>query len=319
MLEKEILGQKTIPELPQLNELIESLPPPVNIQIDPNKRAIILEGKRHNMQNTPHLYMWTVLTLFAEHPQELVSAEDIKRLGYNAGYTGKPEKFVPRVIVHLREILSDDRKNSQIIIGFPPREPKGYFLNAQVEWVNANKKDISPTLVNAIPFETLYEKYWNRVKWYLLKRVGDEDLAEDLAQDIFEKALGAWQNFKSDCNPYAEAAWVFRIAHNRLVSHWRQKTPETSLEKEPNYQEDFQATNVAFDDPQRQIDLMEEIELLQKGLSQLTKYQRTVLLLVAEGENAASIKDIIGAISKEAVREAISQGRKRLRTLMKEI
>lgn len=312
MQEKEIF-RKTIP--------VENLPPPVNIQIDPKNKAIILEGKEHNIRNTPHLYTWTVLTLFAEHPQELVSTEDIKRLLYNAGYTGKPER-VSSFVGNLREILSDDRKNPQTIIGLPAREPKEYFLNAHVEWVNADKKDISPTLVNAIPFETLYEKYWNRVKWYLLNRVRNETLAEDLAQDVFQNALGAWQNFKSNGNPYAEEAWVFKIAHNLFVDHYRKDkgNVETSLEERLNWEDylgDFQATYVASD-PQRQIELNAEIELLENSLSQLTEYQRTILLLVGEGENAKSIKKIIGATSEGAVREAISHARKRLRALMKD-
>src|SRR5437762_937157 len=71
----------------------------------------------------------------------------------------------------------------------------------------------------------LYDAYLPRLYRYCLSRVGNETDAEDLAEEIFLKVLGAidgfqWQPVGPDQRvPFA--AWLFRIAHNHVVSFHR--------------------------------------------------------------------------------------------------
>ncbi|MDA0351683.1 MAG: sigma-70 family RNA polymerase sigma factor [Chloroflexi bacterium] len=71
----------------------------------------------------------------------------------------------------------------------------------------------------------LYDAYVARLYRYCLARVGNETDAEDLAEEIFIKALGAIGGFEwrdlgsSDRSPFG--AWLFRIAHNHVASHHR--------------------------------------------------------------------------------------------------
>lgn len=73
----------------------------------------------------------------------------------------------------------------------------------------------------------LYDAYVARLYRYCLVRVGNETDAEDLAEEIFIKALGAigrfeWRNLgSSDRSPFG--AWLFRIAHNHVASHHRRQ------------------------------------------------------------------------------------------------
>ncbi len=71
----------------------------------------------------------------------------------------------------------------------------------------------------------LYDAYLTRLYRYCLARVGNETDAEDLAEEIFLKVLGAIDGFEwrtiGDGTRSPFAAWIFRIAHNHVVSHHR--------------------------------------------------------------------------------------------------
>ena len=65
----------------------------------------------------------------------------------------------------------------------------------------------------------IYDWYLPRVYRYVLARLGDITEAEDLTEDIFLRMLGAIGEYKSTRVPFS--AWLFRIAHNQVVSHYR--------------------------------------------------------------------------------------------------
>lgn len=74
----------------------------------------------------------------------------------------------------------------------------------------------------------LYDAYVGRLYRYCLARVSNETDAEDLAEEIFLKVLGAIEGFEwrdiggGERSPFA--AWLFRIAHNHVVSFHRRAT-----------------------------------------------------------------------------------------------
>jgi RNA polymerase sigma-70 factor (ECF subfamily) len=65
----------------------------------------------------------------------------------------------------------------------------------------------------------VYESYMPRVYRYVLARVGNVAEAEDLTEDILLKVLGGISGFRWQAVPFS--AWLFRIAHNQLVSYFR--------------------------------------------------------------------------------------------------
>src|ERR1051326_6757553 len=65
-------------------------------------------------------------------------------------------------------------------------------------------------------FEELYARYSPRVFGYLFQRLnGDAEEAEDLTADVFARVYEKIGAFQPQGAPLS--AWVFRIAHNRLV------------------------------------------------------------------------------------------------------
>jgi len=66
---------------------------------------------------------------------------------------------------------------------------------------------------------TLYNRYFPRVYRYMLVRTGNVGDAEDLAEEVFIRVLDALERFEWRQVPFS--AWLFRIAHNAVVSHQR--------------------------------------------------------------------------------------------------
>ena len=65
----------------------------------------------------------------------------------------------------------------------------------------------------------LYTLYFPRVYRYILARTGNTYDAEDLAEEVFMKVLEAIDRFQWREAPFS--AWLFRIAHNALISQRR--------------------------------------------------------------------------------------------------
>lgn len=81
----------------------------------------------------------------------------------------------------------------------------------QIAQIRAAKKDHSA-------FYPLYLAYVNRIYCYILARVGSYQDAEDLSSEVFCRAIKQLHRF-NECNSFA--AWLFTIARNLTVDHYR--------------------------------------------------------------------------------------------------
>jgi len=68
---------------------------------------------------------------------------------------------------------------------------------------------------------SLYDEYFDRIARYIYARLGNRNEAEDLAGDVFLKALESLKSYKERGVPMQ--AWLFRIAHNVLVDRLRKR------------------------------------------------------------------------------------------------
>jgi RNA polymerase sigma-70 factor, ECF subfamily len=68
----------------------------------------------------------------------------------------------------------------------------------------------------------LYLLYFPRVYRYILARTGNTYDAEDLAEEVFMRVLEAIDRFQWREAPFS--AWLFRIAHNAVISQRRKDT-----------------------------------------------------------------------------------------------
>src|SRR6478736_7276035 len=64
-------------------------------------------------------------------------------------------------------------------------------------------------------FGDLYERHFNRVYAFVVRRVRDRDVAEDVTSDVFQKALANLPAYQWRGAPFG--AWLIRIAANAVL------------------------------------------------------------------------------------------------------
>jgi RNA polymerase sigma-70 factor, ECF subfamily len=69
-------------------------------------------------------------------------------------------------------------------------------------------------------FVELYERHFDRVYAYVIRRTGRRDEAEDITSDVFERALTNLPRFEWRGVPFV--AWLYRIAANALADRRKQ-------------------------------------------------------------------------------------------------
>ena len=138
-------------------------------------------------------------------------------------------------------------------------------------------------------FGELYEAHFDRIYRYMMLRVRNQADAEDLTQQVFVKALEHIGSYRYRGMPFA--AWLFRIAHNQLVDHWKKKSREKGRVM-PLEQMD-EAGMICDDDPaflaERQADIKEvaiACEALSDGQREVISLRFAGGLSVAETARA---------------------------------
>ncbi|TAL19526.1 sigma-70 family RNA polymerase sigma factor, partial [Patescibacteria group bacterium] len=72
--------------------------------------------------------------------------------------------------------------------------------------------------MNPEKFRKFYETHFNKIYRFVLFRVGNRELAEDLVSEIFVKALKAFPSYDES---RSRSSWIFTIARNHLINHYR--------------------------------------------------------------------------------------------------
>jgi len=139
----------------------------------------------------------------------------------------------------------------------------------------------------------LYDSYAPQIYAYIYRRVGDAGAAEDLTGDVFVRMLRAIQNDRAWQDSFQ--GWLYRIAHNLVVDHYRRQ-PST-----PDLELDETVLPASEEDPDKNIDQAVARQQIRQALHLLTPEQQEVLALrFGEGlttkETAAIVRRTKGAV-----------------------
>jgi RNA polymerase sigma-70 factor (ECF subfamily) len=156
----------------------------------------------------------------------------------------------------------------------------------------------------------LYETHYERVVRYINVRVGDVAEAENLASEVFVRALRNADSFRDTGAPLE--AWVFRIARNIAVDFLRARgrRPLSSAI-------DDDALQVrSDDDPTRNAERRNDLAMLNEAMQELTDAQRQVLSLRFVGQMTSEEVARVMGRKPGAVREMQSAAIKKLREVL---
>jgi RNA polymerase sigma-70 factor, ECF subfamily len=145
----------------------------------------------------------------------------------------------------------------------------------------------------------------SRLAGSFTRSTGDRD---DLLQEIAMALWRALPSFRGDCS---ERTFVFRIAHNRCITHLSKRRVTISLEANEIDVEDRSATAEAA------LTQEQERQRLLAAIRELPAIHREVLVLALEGMEYREIADVVG-ISESNVGVRLSRARERLKKLLED-
>jgi len=155
----------------------------------------------------------------------------------------------------------------------------------------------------------LYDEYYDKIARYISIRIGNQAEAEDLAGEVFLKALESLDSYQERGAPMQ--AWLFKIAHNLLVDYLRKVSKQKTIPID----------TLEISDGVNMEEIVErqlQSEKLSQVMKQLTPAQREVIgLRFFAGLTSTEVGEILGK-SSGAVREMQSAAVKSLRKLMYE-
>lgn len=154
----------------------------------------------------------------------------------------------------------------------------------------------------------LYEAYSERIRRYVAFRVRSPEDAEDLTSDVFRRALSG----PVPIDPGARPAWLFRVAHNAIIDHYRRRrftVPLISL---------FERPDDAPSLPDRAI-RDEELRSVDTALAALVGRQRAAIYLrFHEDLEYADIATVMG-IPAVTARTLVHRGLKKVAAQLAEL
>jgi RNA polymerase sigma-70 factor (ECF subfamily) len=102
------------------------------------------------------------------------------------------------------------------------------MIDVTVDAPDSEATLVGRTRTNPDAFAALYDLHVGDVYTFLYRRCGSHQDAEDLTARTFHKALEALDGYEWRGVPFR--AWLFRIARNALVDHYRRGRPPVSLD-----------------------------------------------------------------------------------------
>jgi RNA polymerase sigma-70 factor (ECF subfamily) len=90
-------------------------------------------------------------------------------------------------------------------------------------------------------FEILYNHYFPKIYGYVFRRIGNREAAEDIVSNVFLKVFSNLKKYED--RGFTFGSWVYRIATNSLMDHYRRNKPGMEVELEEKDGENFSDNN----------------------------------------------------------------------------
>jgi RNA polymerase sigma-70 factor (ECF subfamily) len=117
----------------------------------------------------------------------------------------------------------------------------------------------------------LYRRYADAIFRYVYYRVGDQAVAEDLVSDVFVRMLEGLPSYQDIGRPFE--AWLYRIAHARVVDHYRKGKRQRSAPLDERLVADDET------DPRQLAVEREDTRRTWEAVNELTEDQQQVISL----------------------------------------
>ena len=167
---------------------------------------------------------------------------------------------------------------------------------------------------DAAAFDALYARHKGGVYRYLVRHCGNAGTADELFQDVWMNVI----RVRATYEPTAKfTTWLYRIAHNRLIDHWRAagRVEFVSAGVDDDGDDDPLAAIPAprNDEPDARAGAREIGARIKEALATLPAAQREAFLLHQEGELELSVIAELTGAGVETVKSRIRYAQAKLR------
>ncbi|WP_210556902.1 MULTISPECIES: RNA polymerase sigma factor [unclassified Pseudomonas] len=162
-------------------------------------------------------------------------------------------------------------------------------------------------------FEILYARHRQGLYRFLLGLSGKPELADEVFQDTWLSLI------RSTSQPQGRATfrtWLFQIARNRLIDHWRKHGAHQPLHD--SYDEQLHEIGDETHDPEQLLNLSRDSQRLESALQTLPADQREVFLLRAHGDLDLAQIASLTETPLETVKSRLRYAQHKLRRLLAE-
>jgi RNA polymerase sigma-70 factor (ECF subfamily) len=162
-----------------------------------------------------------------------------------------------------------------------------------------------------LAWEKLVVRYSKRIYNLCYRFVERADQAEDLTQDVFVKVFRNLNNYKPETGSFV--TWLMSVSRNLLIDHYRQSKDERATVSASGDEEEEQSLLETLPtnrpSPEAEMDRLEKVATLKKGLSKLSpELREAVILRDIEELSYQEIGTILG-IPDGTVKSRINRGR----------
>ncbi|MDZ7724033.1 MAG: sigma-70 family RNA polymerase sigma factor [candidate division KSB1 bacterium] len=183
--------------------------------------------------------------------------------------------------------------------------------------------DISQLIERALQddqqaFTEIVNRYRRQIYHFIYRMVKDDAQAQDLTQETFIKAFRALASFNSN---YAFTTWLYKIASNNCIDHFRKKRLSTySLDtpiksKDGDLKRDFAASDQG---PESEMISREKENQIETAINSLPeKYREAILLRHTKDKSYEEIAEMLN-VPLGTVKVRIFRAREMLKRQLKE-
>lgn len=160
----------------------------------------------------------------------------------------------------------------------------------------------------AAAFDVLYARHKGGLYRYFLRQVNNQaEVANELFQDVWMKLINARLNYQ----PSAKfSTYLYRLAHNRLIDHWRsEKVAGDHIEYADTLESNSAEPQEALQQKQTQL----HIKL---AIAELPEEQRSAILLKEEAALSLAEIALITGVNRETVKSRLRYAVKRLQGIL---
>ncbi|HEY7904524.1 MAG TPA: RNA polymerase sigma factor [Casimicrobiaceae bacterium] len=174
---------------------------------------------------------------------------------------------------------------------------------------------------DAAAFDALHARHRGGLYRYMLRHVRDRGAADELYQDVWMSVV----RVRASYVPSAKfATWLYTLAHNRVVDHWRASGRATMVSMDDD-DDDAPRSEVGTlagartDEPETRAASGEMGARISAALAALPAEQRDAFLMQYEGGLAVTEIAAITGAGEETVKSRLRYASAKLRAVLKDL